>query len=162
VPPPGFQGAAAASAAGTFGVETSTGGALEIGVPPPTLRETVAQSVSIVPTIYPEDPSNFVIVQNHITINVNSAEFREFNAKMNELLVELRRSNAIAGEVGAKLAGEIEAGMAILRAPKPDPKMVDVLLVRPLRYIADKAAGPVIGACALAALAALGKLIGVF
>jgi hypothetical protein len=52
--------------------------------------------------------------------------------------------------------------MELLRTPKPDPKMIEMLLLRPLKYIADKAAGPVIGACALAALAALGKMTGLF
>jgi hypothetical protein len=42
VPPPGFQGASATPAAGTF--QTSTGGALEIGAPPPILREIPDQS----------------------------------------------------------------------------------------------------------------------
>jgi hypothetical protein len=121
-----------------------------------------ASVISITPTIYPDDPTQQITVENHITINIHSADFRELNANITELLAELRRSNTMAGETGAKLMGEIEAGMAILRAPKPDPKMVELLLARPLKYIADKAAGPVIGACALAALAALGRLTGLF
>jgi hypothetical protein len=117
---------------------------------------------TIAPTIYPEEPSGTITVENHITINIGSRDFRELCTIMEELRDELRRSNQIAGEVREKLIGEMEAGMAILRTPKPDPKMVDMLLVGPLKYIGDKAAGPVIGALALAALAALGKVTGLF
>jgi hypothetical protein len=81
---------------------------------------------------------------------------------MKELLGELRQSNMIAGEVREQLAGEMEAGTKILTAPKADPKMIDILLVRPLKYIAEKAAGSIISKVALAALEALGRLTGLF
>jgi hypothetical protein len=60
---------------------------------------------------------------------------------MDALLVELRQSNAIAGEVRDKLNAETKAGEAILSGPKPDRTMVYMLLVRPLRYIAEKPRG---------------------
>jgi hypothetical protein len=123
-------------------------------------QPSVSSAISIIPTSYPDELSGRITVEHHITINIYSAEFREFTTKVDDLLGELRRSNEINNEVRDKLVGEITAGMAILRAPKPDPKMVDVLLIRPLKYLADKAAGPVIGATALAALAALGAALG--
>jgi hypothetical protein len=52
----------------------------------------------ITPTIYPAEPSGSVIVQNQITINIQSIGFREFNELIGELLQEMRRSNEIAGE----------------------------------------------------------------
>jgi hypothetical protein len=129
-------------------------------VTPPS--NTIPAPVSIVPTVYPADPSNKITVENHITININGAEFREFNASMKELLGELRHSNTIAGEVREKLAGEMEAGTTILATPKADPKIIDILLVRPLKYIAEKSAGSIINKLALAALEALGRLTGLF
>jgi hypothetical protein len=123
---------------------------------------SITSAISIVPTIYPNELGGTLTVEHHITINIYSTEFRELTAKVDEVLGELRRRNEIDSEVRDKLVGEITAGMAILRAPKPDPKMVDVLLIRPLKYLADKAAGPVMGAAALAALAALGRLTGLF
>jgi hypothetical protein len=121
---------------------------------------SATRPISILPTIYPDELSVAITVENHITTNVHGTDFREFNAKIDELLSELRRSNEIAGDVRDKLVGEITAGMAILRAPKSDPKMVDLLLVQPLKYIEDKAAGPVIGAAALAALRPLASWSG--
>jgi len=114
-------------------------------------------TVPIVPTLYPGDASGTVAVQDHISINVQSTEFQEFSAKMDELISELKKSNMIAGEVRDQLIAELTAGRTLLSAPKPDRKMIDLLLVKPLMYIADKAASAAIGA--LAALA-VGKLLG--
>lgn len=121
-----------------------------------------ASTVPINPTRYPENFSGIITVHNYITINLHSEEFRAFNAKVDELLDALRHSNELAGEVRDKIVAEIRAGLEILKSPKPDRQQVEVLLVRTLKYVADKAAGPVIGAIALAALAALGKLTGLF
>jgi hypothetical protein len=50
--------------------------------------------------------------------------------------------------------------LAILQSPKPDPKLIDLLLKRPLAYIADKAAGTIVSTLAATALMALLKIIG--
>jgi hypothetical protein len=118
--------------------------------------------VSIIPTIYPQEPSGAVIVHNHITINVRGAEFGELNEKLEELPVLLRRSNEVSGEVRDQLIAEITAGKVLLTAPKLDPKLIEALLKRPLMFITEKAAGAVVGAAAVTALALLGKITGLW
>jgi hypothetical protein len=120
------------------------------------------QTVSIPPTLYPTDPFGAVLVQNHITININSVEFRELNSKLDELISLLGISNEISGEARDQLIAEIRAGRALLEAPKVDPKLIELLLKRPLTYLADKAAGALIGAAAATAIALLGRLTGLW
>jgi hypothetical protein len=118
--------------------------------------------IPIVPTLYPREPGGAVTVQNHVTINVRSDEFRELNGKLDELLTLLRRSNEISGEVRDQLAAEIAAGKALLTAPKIDPSLIELLLKRPLTFIVEKASGAVIAATAIAALGLVGKLTGLW
>ena len=54
-----------------------------------------------------------------------------------------------------KLVAEMKAGMAIVKSPKPDRGMIDLLLIRPLKWIAEKAAGATIAAIASEAMKAL-------
>jgi hypothetical protein len=54
--------------------------------------------IPITPTVYPDGPAGTVIVQNHLTINIQSPEFQEFNAKVDDLMEALRGSNEITGE----------------------------------------------------------------
>jgi hypothetical protein len=103
------------------------------------------EPISIVATGYPQDPGGSITVQNHITINVHSPDFRTFENKMDQLVAELRKSNAIAGEVRDKLVAEMSAGMAILKSPKPDRRVIEMWLLRPLTWIATAAAGGTIG-----------------
>lgn|SRR5262245_44986982 len=117
--------------------------------------------VSIVPTVYPTEPGGAVLVQNHITI-VQSADFRELNAKLDELTNQLRRSNEISGEVRDQLIAEITAGKALLAAPKPNATLIELLLKRPLAFIVKQGAGTIVGTIATAALALLGKLTGLW
>jgi hypothetical protein len=119
-------------------------------------------SVLLTPTGYPSDLSGPITVKNFITININGEDYEKLGETMDRLLVELRQSNTIAGEIRDKLIAEMEAGLKILASPKPDPKLIEVLLIRPLKYIGDKTAGPIIGALALAALAAIGRMTGMF
>jgi hypothetical protein len=52
--------------------------------------------VLVVPTVYPENPATgTVIVQNHITINVDGADFGALITKLDELRAELRRSQGV-------------------------------------------------------------------
>ena len=125
-----------------------------------TYETGVPKPISIVPTIYPQNPDGSITVQNFITINTHSTDFRAFEDTMGQLLAEMRKSNEIAGEVRDKLVAEIKAGMTILNSPKPDRRVIDVWLIRPLKYILDKAAGTVIGKLAGSALELLIKMIG--
>jgi hypothetical protein len=127
----------------------------------PMTRETSA-AIAVTPTLYPAEPEGTVIVENHITINVQSADLRELNAKLDELLSHLRRSNEISGDVRDQLIAEIRAGKALLTAPKPNATLIELLLKRPLTFIAKQVAGTVIGRIAGAALELLGKLTGLW
>jgi hypothetical protein len=116
--------------------------------------------ITITPTTYPVDPTGGrLVVHSHITINVRSPEFRASDAKLDELIAELRRSNEIAGETRDQLVAEISAGRTILKAPEPDQKLIELLLLKPLRYLADKAGSAVIGGLAVEALHLLLRLL---
>jgi hypothetical protein len=117
-------------------------------------------TISITPTVYPADPGGAITVQNYITINVRSADFRELDDTMGQLLAELRKSNEIAGEVRDKLVAEMQAGMTTAKSPKPDRQVIEIWLLRPLKYICDKAAGSVIGKLAGAAMELLIRILG--
>jgi hypothetical protein len=128
-----------------------------------TLDTNVTRAtIPIIPTLYPTDPSGAITVHNHITVNIHNADFREFSTKMDDLLGHLQRSNEISGELRDKLVSELTAGMAILKSPKPDPKIIDLYLKRPLMFIGEKAAGTVVGKVAAALLALLGKVTGLW
>jgi hypothetical protein len=71
----------------------------------------------------------------------------------------MRRSNEISGEVREHLAAEMTAGRTLLKAPKADRTWIDLLLVKPLKYIAEKGGSAVIGKLATAALEWLFKLL---
>jgi hypothetical protein len=136
----------------TTPVEIRAGGPFEI----------TPATIPIIPTVYPTEPSGPITVHNHITINIHGADFREINAEMGKLLDELPRSNVISGETREKLIAELTAGMVIAKSPKPDPRLIDLLLKRPLMFIAEKGAGAVVGALATALLGLLGRATGLW
>ena len=111
------------------------------------------------PTVYPAELSGGVTVQNQITINIRSTDFQKFEAKLDELLEAIRRSNEISGEVRDQLKAEITAGRTLLKAPKVDRNWIDLLLVKPLKYVIEKGGSAVIGKLATAALDWLFKLL---
>jgi hypothetical protein len=119
-----------------------------------------AWPISIVPTGYPRDPNGAITVENYIKIDVRGPDFRKFEETMDEMLTALSKSNEIAGEVRDKLIAEIDAGMTILKSPKPNPQVIAVWLLRPLKWIAEKAGGAAIGALAGAAITMLLRFMG--
>ena len=121
---------------------------------------TLSEAISS--TIYPDDPSGQILVHNAVSVNPQGVEFGFFNEKIDELIAELRKSNLISGEVREKLIAEISMGVTLIMSPKPDRRLIDLLLKRPLVYLVDKAGSAVIGALASAAALALAKLMGVF
>jgi hypothetical protein len=125
----------------------------------PDLTENSPPPILIVPTVYPENAAGTVIVQNCITIDTQSTEFRELNAKLDELLDEWRKSNEISTEVRDQLRAEIAAGRELLTAPKTNRNMIDVLLLNPLKYIAKTFASAFIGELAKGALKLILELI---
>ena len=116
--------------------------------------------VAITPTAYPDSPQGAIIVQNHVTINIRSNEFGQFNKNMEALIAELRRSNEISGEVRDQLLSELRAGREIISGPKPERGLVDVLLLKPLKWLAEKSGSAIIGKLAGDALAWLLRMIG--
>jgi hypothetical protein len=123
--------------------------------------EVIRATVAITPTLYSSEPGGGVVLHNYITINLDSAAFREFNTQMNELLLLLRRSDEISGGTREQLIAEMKAGMEILTSPKPDHKLID-FVSQATAFVHDRAAGVAIGAAAAVALAALGRLTGLW
>jgi hypothetical protein len=116
--------------------------------------ETVTRAaVPVVPTVYPESPNGkTVIVQNFVTINIHSKEFRELDARLEAVFDALRGNNDLSPEVKGQLLAELKAGRQILEAPKPERNLVDLLLVRPLQWAAEKAGSVAFGDLAKRAL----------
>jgi hypothetical protein len=115
--------------------------------------------VPITPTVYPDSPQGTVIVQNHVTINIQSEEFRRFNKNFQASIDELRKSNEIWGELRDKLLSELRAGEEIITGPKPQRDLIELLLVKPLKWLAEKSGSAVIAKLALDALAWLSKML---
>lgn len=123
----------------------------------PVTSPSVAKA-PIAETIYPAEPSGEVVVHNHITIDLQSAEYREFSTKVDDLLTVLRESNEFSGEVRDQLIAEISAGRTLLSAPKADPILIERFLTNPLRYIANKTVGTALAVLTMALMILLGKL----
>jgi hypothetical protein len=141
-PPPAFESSTMAAVEGANGSELTP--------------------VSIVPTNYPQVlPDTIVAPRDHFTLDHHGKGFVELQATIQDLVVELRRSNEISGEVGEKLAAELKAGLAILASPKADPKMIHLLLGAPLKFIGKAAGGAVVGYLAVKALQQLMTLTGI-
>jgi hypothetical protein len=121
---------------------------------------TVERPLTIHPTIYPQPPGTTVIVINALTINVSSKDYRETKRAIAAVIEAVRGSNELPAEVRNQLTSEMKAGVEVLSAPKADRNLVDLLLVRPLRYVAEKCASVAVAELAKAALKALAKLIG--
>jgi len=119
----------------------------------------VRAAQTINPTLYPAEWSGPVVVHNHITINIDGTEFREFNKKLDQLLQEMRHSNESAGEAQDQLIAEITAGRTLIRAPKVNRNWIDLLLISPLKYIAEKGGSAAIGKLATSALEWLLKML---
>jgi hypothetical protein len=105
--------------------------------------EVIRATVAITPTLYSSEGGG-VVLHNYITINLDSAAFREFNTQMNDLLLLLRQSNEISGETREQLIAEMKAGMEILTSRKPDPKLNDLFLKRSLLYMTEPPVLPLV------------------
>ena len=108
----------------------------------------VPAPVMIVPTIYPSDPAAPIVVHNYMTINVQAAGFREIccqsrcaSSPFAAVERDCRRNKR---STGSRNYG----GPNNTNGTEPDRNLIDVLLVRPLRYLADKAGSAVIGSLA--------------
>jgi hypothetical protein len=110
---------------------------------PPELRTFVP----VTPTAYPPSPPGSVIVLNYVTVNGGSPEFKNFNVAADALVKQLQTggSNEISGDVCAQVLSEITAGRELLKAPKPNRELIQVLLVNSLEFLMKTAAGAIIG-----------------
>ena len=115
--------------------------------------------VPITPTVYPDSPQGTIIVQNHITINIQSAEFSRFDKNLEALIGELLGSNEISGEVRDQLVCELWAGREIIGAPKPQRDLIDLLLVRPLKWLIENSGSAMVSKLAGDALVWLIKML---
>jgi hypothetical protein len=122
----------------------------------------IPATVPITLTHYPENPGGTVVVHNHIVINIQTANFKQFTTQLDELIAELHRSNEFSVEVREKLLAEIKAGKEIISAPKPDKNYIELLLTKPLKYLADKAGSAIISKLAGGLLDLLGKITGLW
>lgn len=98
------------------------------------------QPIPVVPTIYPDTPEGPIVVHNHITINVNSPAFIRFDGNIGSIIRNLSSSNIVVGEARDKIISELTAGMAVIKGPKPSREQIELLLVRPLMWLAEKVA----------------------
>jgi hypothetical protein len=135
-----------ARGASFFGAES----ALTLTVPP-TL---------IAPTIYPAPPGDTVTVEDAVSINLGSAEFRDFKETIGRLCAAIEQSNEVSREVGDKLVAELQAGLKIIEAPKPSRKLIMLLLASPLFAASGIFAANFVGELAKHAADLLLKLIG--
>ena len=117
------------------------------------------EPVTIAPTLYPADRSGVVVVNNYITINFNSVEARQLNAKLDDILQALDQSNTVAGPARDQAKSEIEAGKSLLSAPKANRDWIKLLLINPLKWLAEKAGSAVLQKLAVDALFLLTKLM---
>jgi hypothetical protein len=111
------------------------------------------------PTAYPGSPHGTVIVNNHVTINIRTDEFRRFNTDIELLIRELRYSNEISGEVRDQVLSELKAGREIITGSKPQRDLVDLLLVKPLKWLAEKSGSAIVSKLAGDALEWLIKML---
>ena len=114
---------------------------------------------SIAPTQYPSDPTVPLVISGHVRIDVRSAEFLEFSAKIDLIIGLLAESNEIAGDTRDQLLAEIKAGMSILTAPYADQNLINVLLKEPLVWLAGAASTGIIGGLAYDAVQLLIHMI---
>ncbi len=115
--------------------------------------------VPITPTVYPDSPHGMIIVQNHVTINIQTDEFSRFNKNIEALIGELRQSNYISGEVRDQLLSELKAGRELINGPKPQRDLIDLLLVKPLKWLAEKSGSAIVSKLAADALEWLLRMI---
>jgi hypothetical protein len=118
--------------------------------------------VLIKPTIYPDkSDGSIIVVHNYVTVNIGSVEFKNFNTSIGMLVghLELGRSNEISGELSAQVLSAIKAGRELLKGPKPNRDLIQLLLIKPLEFLATTATGSVISKLAGRALDALLKMI---
>jgi hypothetical protein len=111
-------------------------------------------AVQVTPTIYAGDNANI-----EINVNTGTAEFAAAMEKIYELLDLLGGSNQIAQETKRELTGEVAAGVTLVQSGRANRTYLDLLLFRPLRWMAEKFGGSAIGIAATEAMKAIIKAL---
>jgi hypothetical protein len=81
--------------------------------------------------------------------------FADFHQKMRMLLSELRSANDLPPEVKDQVAGELRAGMELIKTPRPDESALQTYLLRPLLWLTREFINGAVRAAAGVALGAL-------
>jgi hypothetical protein len=100
-----------------------------------------------------------VTIQNSITFNFSNPDVRELNDTLRQLLTAIEGSNEASAEVRRQLSAEMTAGTALLQAPKVEPNAIQLYLINPLKWIAEKFAAVVVADLAKHALELLWKVL---
>jgi hypothetical protein len=116
-------------------------------------------AVSVIPTLYPDSPTGPITVQNFVTIDVQTPEFARFKNNLEALVAELSQSNRVSEEVRQQLLSELKAGRELIKAPKPQLDLLNLLLIKPLEFLIEKSDSAIIAKLAHDALEWLLKLI---
>jgi cell division protein ZapA (FtsZ GTPase activity inhibitor) len=95
-----------------------------------------------------------------VEIDRNSPRLKKAIKDVELVIEELRKSNSLDQNIRDQALHELTAGLEILQSPRPTKLLLDRLLMRPLRYLANHAGPAVIGAVSATAVAALAKVLG--
>jgi hypothetical protein len=168
-PPTGtLKGVGAVPRAGSFGMggfgtgefntqafdEAPDAAGLQLSPETPLVLHTTA--IPINPTVYSAET---VIIQNSITINVGDPDVRELKDTLGRLVTALEGINELSAEVRRQLSAEINAGKALLEAPKVERNAIQLYLLNPLRWIGEKVAAVIVTQLATRGLELLLKLL---
>ena len=123
--------------------------------------QELTTGVIIHPTIYAGGLNGPVVIVNSIEIKIDSSEFQILNRQVTEILEHLRQSNELSSDVQRHLSTEVRAGMELIKTGRTSQEILDVFLLRPLRFIAKEFSAADIRALASAAASTLARWLGV-
>jgi hypothetical protein len=97
-----------------------------------------------------------------VPVNHNSAEIRDLEDKLSELLAAVERSNSLRGEPDFdRNLAELSAGKRLLEADAVRPSALSAVLGPPLKWLGDHVAGTAIGMLVTAAAVLLAAHFGI-
>jgi hypothetical protein len=77
----------------------------------------------------------------HVIVVVDAAIAAMVAEKIGEVLDQLRGSNELASDTKRELTGDLKAGIEVIRSERANRSYVELLLLRPLQWIAEKFSG---------------------
>jgi hypothetical protein len=125
----------------------------------PSAAPASSGGIVISPTIYVQGPNAQIQVGQRNSVSVDrGAGFADFEQKMAQLLGALRDTNDLSPEAKDQVAGELRAGMELIKTPKPDKSALQTYLLRPLQWLTKEYFSGTVRAAAGAAFVALTKI----